>query len=325
MRQNWLLIGSVVTVLAIPFALAAFEDSTREADSADPDDFDELVALAAIVESESEPEARFEPAEEQPLAEWERTEPAGISFLDAHLDLSKPRLRGEIADVYKSGDRAELTGRLLEFNRAHAEHQVSAEPYGHESALIVAFYFQQPEALVPILKRRWGVPDFVSSNGRVIAWIDRESGTRAVLRVNLVGELAVGPSIDLETAIERIFAKPPRSAAEANEVFPGQVESSVFGFTVYHPPVASGSDLETRIDYEVRDGVVANVACRLNLSLDPGGLTAIIDYLKRRYGSARRTERADRVSYGFKRGRGLELVWNELISDLSIAVPITHR
>lgn len=176
MKQNWVLIGALLSVLAIPFGLALFEDATRELPA-------EASPEPARAAPDPDPALEAE-ADSDTVVEWERAGPVDLGFLDEHLSDHEPGLAGDLARVVRFGEPASDETRRLEA-RVNAERgpdvTLAIEPAPNLAitgpVTAVRFTLPAEPATITALRGRWGPP--TGAREGCVYWAGRE--LRAVL------------------------------------------------------------------------------------------------------------------------------------------------
>jgi hypothetical protein len=281
MKQNWVLLSAILAILAVPFALAAFEDATTERPSETwgPD-----VPGASPAPDEIEPEVAGDG-----VAAFERREPLDLSFLDL-LDRGRPVFAASLASAVRLGE-PETDGFAAFRDSYQGGPSMQLDRLSDETVAGIRFSFPAEPAVGAALELRWGEPSS-SVDGAGAIWLDEESGVRAVLRETTGWwSLGVGQYRPLETLLRlrrdgSLELEPPglmgASAAELDRH--GAVPERAAVRTLQVLPAAASAEPTTSISVVFDGDRVVEVSTTLDLALDPDAPVAAEAILARELG-----------------------------------------
>lgn len=209
MKQNWILLAAIFAVLAVPFAIAAFEDATAEAPEPDPAISEDVAPLAPIEIVETlDPEdgaARGDSGDDG-VAAFERRQPLDLSFLDL-LASDRPGLGPELVAAAPFGklDTERLEALADRYDGSRSQPTLALDRLADGRAAALEFRFAAEAAVRDALELRWGEPDLRDRFG--VAWVGDGAGGELRLRVSVYPDRVV---------IDRIPAqRPDRIPAQA--------------------------------------------------------------------------------------------------------------
>ncbi len=300
MKQNWVLIAGIVAVLAIPFGLAAFEDSTKE--PVPKDDRDEDFHDSSLDNREDRTHLLY-PRGDNTVAEWETEEPLDLSFLEDYL-ATTPGLSPAVAAANESD------GALDEFDTdsPHWEATDLARYTTGSSLATVAIIFEADFKVLYKLKERWGEPTRrASPPGRSASWetgTPGEDATRVVFSADGDPQrILVGPMTTIESILgQGFFGKRARykSIGALEKAFPDRstTEDSLESRALYFPPVAESLEPSTEIWFSVEESSdqtlaqtrITNVSLAVQLDLAPRTTNEMLALLKKAFGKPRASE-----------------------------------
>ncbi len=185
-KQNWFLIAGVVGVLAVPFGIAAFQDSLREDDPGDPDPFGDDFAGATAAQTyddidyDEETEDIDDDDDEPAVGAWKRDETPAVdfSFLDDVLGKGVASLNPKIDAALRDPNlyKGELES-LIDGFRESLDPSVSIEvKTGFPTELHV--HFPLDEQALSNLRTRWGEPERAGGGW---SWHNSKSGQLTIL------------------------------------------------------------------------------------------------------------------------------------------------
>jgi hypothetical protein len=268
MKQNWVLLSAILAILAVPFALAAFEDATTERPSE--------------TWRQDDPRASLEPDEIEPdvagdgVAAFERREPLDLSFLDL-LESGRPVPAASLASAVRLGE-PETDGVAAFRDGYQGGPSMQLDRLSDETVAGIRFSFPAEPAVGAALELRWGEPSS-SVDGAGAIWLDEESGVRAVLRETTGWwSLGVGQYRSLETLLRLRRA----SAAELDRH--GAVPERAAVRILQVLPAAASAEPTTSISVVFDRDRVVEVSTTLDLALDPDASVAAEAILARELG-----------------------------------------
>jgi hypothetical protein len=292
MKQNWVLLSAILAILAVPFALAAFEDASVERPEPRPYD-DPAAALepAGLDEMEMEMEMGLE-AGPHGVAAFERREPLDLSFLDL-LDRRRPVPAADLASAVPFGEPETAAFATLRHRLETAANGpgVQLEHLSDGAVAGVRFSFPAEPAVGAALELRWGEPSSAVAGAGAV-WLDATTRLRAVLRETAgTSTLAVGPYRPLDEMLrlrrDGSFELEPSGligAAKAELDGLGASPSAGVWTLEVLPPAASAAPT-TSISCVDDGSRVVEVTITIDLSLDRGAATAAEASLAREVGA----------------------------------------
>ena len=290
MRQNWLLIGAIVAVLAIPFGLAAFEDSTRakidESKSPSEDGESYLSAdLSAQLDDEGD-------EEEEVIGEWKRADELDLKFLDDGVSRKRPWVSEQVSALLVE-DRAgysDLDEFVAAFGARYGDDYFIEVREGSPAPGTIAFTFPASRNVLRVLSRRWGAPSYENPDSTIWAWFDPREKRRAVLELDgSSGELAFSTyttvSALLEDAILGDYEAADIAANARSEFGPESVTVDSESITVEFPPTRAAQGSFTEVLYRTKAGSITSVIATIDFALDERAIEKLESILTDRFGA----------------------------------------
>lgn len=269
MKHNWALIAAVLAVLAVPFAIALFEDATTDSEP-ELGPYDD--PAGEIVPEEPEPETADD------LVEFDRSEPVDVSFLDDLTD-GKPGLGPELERVAALGRVPDPPAGFFRIE-GPVPAVVEGDPGVSDGPVrSVTFRFPPEPKIRVLLRRKWGSPEVAGFSGAV--WLDPDTGVRAALiEQPRSWRLMLSGYQPMERMLERrpdgSFALEPASLLGSTAVPSGERvtreplrDSDAELFTIHVDPPPASARPSTAINLVREGGRIVNSSIHLDLSLDP--------------------------------------------------------
>ncbi len=300
MKQNWFLISAILAVLAIPFGLALFEDSTASLSLDDSDtetNFAEPKPLT-VVESSNQ---------DNDLVAWTYRAPLDLSFIDDFLAPS-PGLSADL--LASAADRSSLREFVQRSRHTDVAVMLKDEIVAPLPTLEISF--DRDRRIYQQLVNRWGAPSLSAAvPAQLSAWLTEDVRVVSDAETN-PQRLIVGPYTQLEKILaDGFFGRIHRSQASLKTVddfihmFPDhQLVRSSDEIEFNLLPIEESREAETIITLSLEGRRLRTVSTTIDFSLAPQRRAKILAIIRRRFG---RPNHGDSGELSFINHPGLSL------------------
>ncbi len=295
MKQNWFLLSAILAVLAIPFGLALFEDSTAAPQLDDSETrVAELQPLTVVAPSRQD---------NGDLAAWTYHDPLDLRFIDDFLAPSPGLSADLLAAVVDRSSLREFVQRS-----GHTDVSLMFKEF-RATIPTIELSFDKDRRVYQQLVNRWGAPTLSTAvPDQLAAWLTED--VRAVSDAEDTPQrLVVGPY----TQFDKILAHGFFGRVQGNLK---TIEDVIHAFPDHHLvrsgdeielsllPIEESRDAETVISLSFEGRRLRTVSTTVDFSLAPQRRDQILATIARRFG---RSTHGDSEELSFVNHPGLSL------------------